>query len=526
MVNSTKLVFGKANSHGLSKSIFELMEKSVQGLVGMVFCCLLLSCGDEQKQAAISTKQPPNVLWIYVEDLNPFFSSYGMDSNPTPNIDYLAENGVLFEKAFTPAPVCSPARSAIISSTMPTTFGTHNHHSSRTVEDAVFLPEGFHTVPELFKKAGYHTFNHGKDDYNFIYDRKRLYADEVGVDFWYTFAGKGDWLAPLSKEKPFFGQIQLNGGKWGLSQSYPKMAKDIVPIDRDLVELPPYYPDIPSVREDWARHYDAARKTDLEVKELLGQLRAKGLLENTYVFFFSDHGYKGIRHKQFVYDGGIHIPLIIAYFGTNSKISKSTRRKDLVSGIDIGTTSLALANIDIPETMEGKNIFAPDFKRDYIVATRDRCDFSIDRIRAIRSEKFKYILNYMPHRSYTQPSYRDKRPEFVDIKKAYDAGELNAVQAKYWLPNKPQEEFFDLENDPHEINNLAKDPAFQDQLTAHRKYLNDWLFEFGDKGEEGQNLYSLKFIYDRWGDRCVNEEYEQVKNLRISNTPARNLKKG
>lgn len=492
----------------------------------MLIASLLLGCNTLRKQDHSEIKQSPNVLWIYVEDLNPFFSSYGTDINPTPNIDYLAENGVLFEKAFTPAPVCSAARSAIITGTMATTFGLHNHHSSRTVEDGVFLPEEFKTVPELFKKAGYHTFNHGKDDYNFIYDRKSLYEDEIGVDFWYTFSGKGDWLSALTPDTPFFGQIQLNGGKWGLSQSYPNMVKDIVPIDRELVELPPYYPNIPSVKEDWSRHYDTAKKTDLEVKEIIEKLKSNGLLNNTYVFFFTDHGYKGIRHKQFVYDGGIHIPLIVAYFGDDAKIQPKTRRSDLVSGIDIGTTSLALANIEIPETMEGENIFAPSFKRDYIVATRDRCDFSIDRIRAIRSDKFKYILNYMPHRSYTQPSYRDRRPEFVDIKKAFEAGELNEVQAKYWLPNKPQEEFYDLEKDPHEINNLAQDPTFKEELERHRKYLNDWIFEYGDKGDQGQNLYSLKFIYDRWGDRCVNEEYEQVKRLIINNTPARNLKKG
>lgn len=494
-------------------------------LISLVFSFLVCSMQSVIAQEPTGDK-PPNILWIYVEDLNPFLSCYGVIENPTPTLDMLAEKGVLFEKAFTPAPVCSAARSAIITGTMPTTFGVHNHHSSRTVEDAIFLPEGVKTIPELFKKAGYHTFNHGKDDYNFIYDRKRLYNDDIGVDFWYTFSGKGDWLAELSPDTRFFGQIQLNGGKWGLSQSYPNMAKDIVPIDRDLVELPPYYPDIPSVKEDWARHYDTARKTDLEVKEIIEKLKSKGLLNNTYVFFFADHGYKGIRHKQFVYDGGIHIPLIVSYFGDSAKIQQNKRREDLVSGIDIGTTSLALAAIEIPDAMEGRDMFAPNFKRDYIVATRDRCDFSIDRIRAIRSDKFKYILNYMPHRSYTQPSYRDRRPEFVDIKKAYEAGELDAIQAKYWLPTKPKEELYDLGNDLHEINNLANDPAYQDQLMQHRAYLNEWKTTYGDKGDEGQNLYSLKFIYDRWGDRCVNEEYEQVKNLRISNTPARNLKKG
>ena len=466
----------------------------------------------------------PNILWIFVEDLNPVFSCYGETINPTPTLDKLAENGVLFKKAFTPAPVCSAARSSIITGTMPTTFGLQNHHSSRTVEDAIFLPDGVKTIPEVFKENGYYTFNHGKDDYNFIYNRKNLYEDQVGVDFWYTFTGTGNWLEPLSENQPFFGQIQLEGGKLGLTQTYDRTRAKITPIDRNLVKLPPYYPNIPSVHEDFARHYDTARATDLEVQEILNQLRSKNLLNNTYVFFFADHGYKGIRHKQFVYDGGIQIPLIVAYFGEDSKLKQHTKREDLVSGIDIGTSSLSLAGIQIPTYMEGKNMFDSNFKRDYIIAVRDRCDFSIDRIRAVRTDKFKYIKNYMPNRSYTQPSYRDKRAEFADIKKQFEAGKLNEVQAKYWLPTKPEEELFDLEKDPFEINNLAFNPTYKKELDKHRNILATWTDTHGDKGSEPQNKHSLKFMYDRWGDRCVNEEFDAVKSISIKNTPQINLK--
>ena len=126
----------------------------------------------------------PNIIWIFVEDLNPVLSCYGVNINPTPTLDNLAENGILFKNAYTSAPVCSAARSSIITSTMPTTFGLHNHHSSRTVEVAIFLPDGIKTIPEVFKENGYHTFNHGKDDYNFIYNRKKLYNDDIGIDFY------------------------------------------------------------------------------------------------------------------------------------------------------------------------------------------------------------------------------------------------------------------------------------------------------------------------------------------------------
>ena len=472
-----------------------------------------------------NASKKPNILWIYVEDLNPVFSCYGETINPTPTIDYLAQNGILFQKAFAAAPVCSASRSAVITGTMATTFGLQNHHSSRTVEDAIFLPDGVKTVPEVFKDNGYYTFNHGKDDYNFIYNRKKLYNDEVKVDFWYTFVGAGDWSTAIPQNQPFFGQIQLEGGKLGLTQVYDKTKEKITPIDRNLVKLPPYYPNIPSVHEDFARHYDTARATDLEVAEIMEQLRKNNLLDNTYVFFFSDHGYKGIRHKQFLYDGGIQIPLIVAYFGNDSKIKKQTVRKDLVSGIDIGTSSLALAGIKIPNYMEGQNMFDSSFKKDHIIATRDRCDFSIDRIRAVRTDNFKYIKNYMPNRPYTQPSYRDKRAEFVDIKKMYEMGKLNEVQAKYWLPTKPEEELYDLEKDPFEINNLAYNTKYHKVLIKHREILENWTNTYGDKGSEPQNIHSLKFMYDRWGERCINEEYDAVKKIKIKNTPKTSLKK-
>lgn len=492
-------------------------------LMSIFFVMLFLSCKKEEKRTTDMTSQP-NILWIVAEDLNPFFSCYGVDYNPTPTLDKLAENGILFEKAFTPHPVCSSSRSALITGVMATSIGAHNHHASRTVEDAIYLPEGIKTIPEYFREAGYYTFNHGKDDYNFMYDRKRLYSDPVNVDFWYTFAGKGNWIDSLSSDRPFFGQVQINGGKLSLIQTYDNHVDKIEPIDRSLVKLPPYYPDLPNVHEDWARHYDAARMTDLEVNEILDKLESKSLLNNTYVFFFTDHGYKGIRHKQFLYDGGIQIPLIVAYFGEDGKIEKGKRRKDLVSGLDIGPTSMTLAGLDIPNYMHGKDALAEGFKRDHIISARDRCDFSIDMIRSVRTERYKYIKNFMPHRSYTQPAYRDRRMEFVDIKAAYEAGELNEVQAKYWLPTKPKEEFYDLENDPHEINNLINDPNFVAEIEKHRQQLTNWMEESGDMGGQPENPFTLKFIKERWGNRCINEEFAVVDDIIITNLPKIKLK--
>ncbi|MCG8698068.1 MAG: sulfatase [Bacteroidales bacterium] len=502
----------------------------------MVISVLIISNACSPTTSTSSNGEKPNILWIYVEDINPFLSCYGVDINPTPNVDKLAENGVLFKKAFTPSPVCSPTRSGIITGMMPTTWGMHNHHTSRTVESAIFLPKGTKTIPEYFKDNGYYTFNNGKDDYNFIYNRKDLYDGDFGLQFWYTFEGFGHWRDKERGDKPFFGQIQLEGGKMVLPQPWRMAMYDsIVPpenrIDTSLLKVPPYYPDVPTIRFDWGEHYNSVRFTDSQVGHIMGQLKEDGLLENTIIFFFSDHGYKGTRHKQFCYDGGIQVPLIVAYFGENETIKKGIERNDFVNLIDVGPTSMALAGIPVPEHMEGKDVFAPGFKRDYIVSVRDRCDFTIDRIRAIRTEKFKYIKNYYPERSYQQPTYRDTRPEFLLQKEMYEKGLLNDVQAKYWGPTKPVEELYDLENDPHEIKNLAEDPNFKAELEKHRAILENWIKETGDKGEIAEVDYlagreALRFIIDRWGQRCVSPEFDVVKSMPMPGAPSFDLKTG
>ena len=472
--------------------------------------------------------QRPNILWIFAEDINTVISSYGVEINQTPNIDRLAENGVLFRNAFAASPVCSPARSAIITGYMPTTIGVHNHHSSRSVESAIYLPDSIKTIPELFREAGYYTYNYGKDDYNFMYNRKKLYSGEIGTHFWYTLKGTtGHWRdRERNPGQPFFGQIQLEGGKYALQQPermklYDQTLSPEERMDPSVPELFPYFPDHPLLRKDWALHHDAVKMVDYDVKRILQELEEDGLLENTIVFFLSDHGYEGLRHKQFCYEGGLHVPFIVACFGDHEVIKHGQVREDLVSGIDFGITALALAGIDIPPQVEGRNVFAPDYKRDYIIASRDRCDFTIDRIRAVRTEKYKYIRNFHPERGYMQPQYRDRRPEFRLLKGMYERGELNEVQAKYWKPEKPVEELFDLENDPHEIHNLAEDPEYAEVLAELRGILENWMKETDDQGQYPENIEALRFMYLRWGpERCINLEYDVLrKNPYMENTP-------
>ena len=356
----------------------------------------------------IKTKQHPNILWIAVEDISPLMSCYGYDANPTPNLDRLTKNGVRFTNAFMPAPVCSPCRSALITGIMQTSIGVHNHHSSRSEETAIHLPDHVKTLPELFKEAGYFTFNHGKDDYNFWYDRKNLYTGEYRTHKLYgKFGNAIDWNA-RKPGQPFFGQIQLYGGKHIYNNKFKSKIKN--PVDRKAFDLPPYYPDHPIVREDWAQHLDSIQITDNEVGKIIDRLQQDGLLENTVIFFFSDHGMRLWRHKQFCYDSGLRVPFIMSWTGNPERLGGAgTVRDDLVNGLDITATSLSLAGIFIPDYMECRDLFAKNFEpREYVISARDRCDYTIDRIRSVRTGSFRYIRNFFPDRPYMQPNYRDE----------------------------------------------------------------------------------------------------------------------
>jgi arylsulfatase A-like enzyme len=471
--------------------------------VSNLFSIFLSNCQMQKPQDG----NRPNILWIYVEDLSPLMSCFGVTINKTPTLDKLASDGVLFTKVFMPAPVCSPTRSAIITGTIQTTFGLHNHRSSRDERAPIYLPDGVKTIPELFREAGYYTFNKGKDDYNFMYDRERMYDGNYFYRPEKKYGGvinaEGDW----NKRKPgqpFFGQIMLKGGK--------NQKKIDDPIDRKIVDLPPYYADHPVMREEWARHHDQIRITDQEVRDIIDQLKSDGLLENTVIFFFSDHGMRSFRHKQFLYDGGIHVPLIVTWYGNPGKIKANTVREDLVSGIDIATTSLALAGIDIPAYMEGVNLFDKNYRpREYIISARDRCDFTIDRIRCVRTKKFKYLKNFLTDRPYSQPNYRDHRETTKLMKRLYKEGKLNKVQARFMSNERPAEELYDLENDPHEIYNLAENPDYINILKRLRHILQQWMKETDDKGQYPEKVEALRVVYERLRDKCVNPEFDRFK---------------
>ncbi len=446
----------------------------------------------------------PNILWVYVEDTNPWMSCYGDEVLETPNIDRLADKGVLFERAYMTSAVCSPTRSANITGMYQTSIGAHEHYSSFSVWRGnvmeVWDPNhlGVRTLPEMFKAAGYYTFNEGKNHYNFVFSNEDLY-DRKGENGFKGAKNGTEWSG-RKEGQPFFGQIQLTGGKY-------KNPKEVVSPDE--VSVMPYYVDHEVYRKDIAYHYNTIYETDRILGEIMAKLKEDGLDQNTVVFFFSDHGMKLPRHKQFLYEGGIRVPLVIA--GPNMPVNQV--REDLESGIDISATTLALAGIDIPGHMHGMDMFADDYHRDYVVSARDRCDYTIDRIRAVTTNRYKYIRNFMTDKPYMQPNYRDGWESLELMRQMYKDGELNEVQARFWSDERPAEEFYDLQEDPHETNNLVHSYKREHalQLARHRDILYRWIIETDDKGRFPESNEALEAVLDRWGEKAVNKEYDRVR---------------
>jgi len=418
----------------------------------------------------------PNIVWIIVEDTSCDFGYQGQKLVNTPNVDRLAREGTVFSNAYVTAPVCSPCRSAMITGMYQTAIGAHNHRSSRgTVKHT--LPSHIKLIPELFKQAGYYTCNtdqnfkrYSKTDYNFVFDNNSIYD-------------KPD-LSDRKPGQPVFVQIQLRGGKlrnvpkWYNNEVKPGLEKLVT---AEQVTLPPYYPDDPVFRNDWAEYLNTVQYTDKEVGAVIEHLEKKKLLDNTVIIFITDHGISSARGKQFLYDEGTKIPFIVWAPG---RVKAGAVRDDLIAHIDMSATSLYFAGIEIPEYMQSRPLFGPQAqRRDYVVSARDRCDETVDRIRSVVKGNFKYIRNFYPNRPYLQPcAYKDHKPFMARLRQLYAQGKLNKVQSLHLADTRPEEELYDLSSDPWEINNLAGKPQYRQKLREMRCILANWIIESDDKG--------------------------------------------
>lgn len=447
------------------------MKNPVHSFILLAIGAMLSACSPGTDQAL-----QPNILWIVADDLGPDLGCYGTALVRTPNLDMLAEQSIRYENCYTVTAVCSPSRSALVTGMYPVSINCHQHRIRPEVKQA--LPEGMKVITEYFEEAGYFTFNGkyenrekpGKTDYNFSTD--------------YEIYDGTDW-SQRSAGQPFFGQIQIH---------YPHrpFAHDTIhPIDESQVILPPYLPDHWVARQDWALYLETIQIVDHEVGEVLKRLEAEGLAENTIVFFIGDQGRPMVRHKQFLYDGGTHTPLMVRF--PDGQFAGSVR-DELVSNIDLSSASLALAGIPVPGHIQGQNFLGEHTPRTALFTMRDRRDETVDRIRAVRTDNYKYIRNFYPERPYAQYNAykRNQYPTIVLMEVLKAQGVLTPEQLIHLADYRSAEELYDLKKDPHEIKNLAGEASLSQVQQELSQQLDRWL-EDVDQGTYPEDQDEIDF---------------------------------
>ncbi len=441
-------------------------------MVRLIFILLLLTVG--LAAALLPARQRrPNILWITCEDISPYLGAYGDQLVKTPNLDQLARAGVRYTRAFTTAGVCAPSRSTIITGMYATSIGTHQ---MRTIGDPKYqpvpsysavVPEDVRCFPEYLRKAGYYCTNNEKQDYQFI--PPVSVWDENGPAASYRNRPAG---------KPFFAVFNF----FITHESQIFGRTDALLLDSSKITVPPYYPDTKTVRHDMDRLFTNIERMDAQVGELIRQLKKDGLYDQTVIFFYSDHGGALPWMKREILERGTHIPLIVRFPGAKNA---GDVNDDLVSAVDFAPTVLSLAGVRVPASMQGQAFLGPQAvktPRKYVFAARDRMDTEYDRVRMVRDKTFRYLFNYMPEKPYYQNiEYRLNIPMMKEFLALRDAGKLDSNQAA-WFKTKPVEELYDVQNDPHELRNLAADPAYQGKLSELRSAFQTWTRTVGDLG--------------------------------------------
>lgn len=439
------------------------------------------------RPVAVRAADRPNILWVTSEDNSPYLGCYGDALAQTPNLDRLAAQGVRYRRAFANGPVCSVARTTLITGMYATSLGAQNHRSS------VAIPEQFKLYPEHLRTAGYYCTNNSKTDYNLAGKRKPW--DESSKNAHYKNRAPG---------QPFFAVFNFTSSHE--SQVAPKAGKSSFRVPPEKIPLPPYHPDTPEIRRDWANYYDQITVMDGQVGEVLAELEAAGLAENTIVFYYGDHGGALPRGKRNIHDSGTRVPLIIripqkwAHF---APAKPGEWVEDLVSFVDLPATVFSLCGVPIPANYEGRPFLGEKkaAPREHVFLYRGRMDERYDTVRAVRARDFLYVRNYSPHRPWgqhysypfqVQPSMRSWHAEFV-------AGRCNEVQAAYWKP-KPGEELYEIAGDPFELRNRITEPQQAEHLAKLRTALRTEILATRDAGfipeGMGAKLAGDKTIYD------------------------------
>lgn len=482
---------------------------------------IALACVLFALSASAQNAPRPNILLLMAEDMSPRVGAFGDRLAVTPNLDALAAHGVRYSNTFTTAGVCAPSRAAHILGMHQIAAGTqHMRSSTRPAGGYYSVPPGdVKAYPQLLRAAGYYTYTDYKLDYQF----SSVVAHSGPPTIWdLEGAVPQDW-EKRSDGQPFFGFINFQvthesgifrplGSKpesvmhlamqllrwWQLDAPVPPVVRP-----QDIV-VPPYYPDTPTVRADMARHYNNITYMDREVGDILKKLQADGLADSTIVIWTTDHGDGLPRAKRELYDSGIKVPMIIRWpeaFRPEG-VEPGSVDERIISFVDLGPTILSLAGVPVPAYMQGRNVASRDAApREYVYASRDRIDEMMDRQRAVRDKRYKYLRSWYPQ----QPGgddleFRNNIDMVREMRALYEADKLNVVQRQWYEP-PGEERLYDLEQDPYEIYDVSADPHYQAVLRRMRGAMDDWLARVGDWSEEPEDAMVARF--EPGGERQV-----------------------
>ena len=463
-------------------------------LVGLLYFGACQQTGTEVP-AQTQVEQPqwdqPNILWLVAEDLGPYIAAFGDSTVHTPNLDRLAREGVVYSNVYSPSGVCAPSRFAIATGLYPSSGGGHHMRTgpwyrpgkTRIWWDALSAPgppglDIYEAMPptsvrmhsEYLRAAGYFCSNNAKEDYQF----------RAPVSAWDQSGRDAHWRNRPQSDQPFF--AIFNFGITHESQIWAR-AEDSLWVDPNLeVKVPPYLPDNEVGQRDVRQMYSNIVQMDHQIGEVLQELEDDGELENTVIFWYTDHGGPLPRQKRLLYDSGLKVPMMVRY---PNQWNAGSRDDQLISFIDFKPTILALADVPVPDYCQGRaftsNSDSPP--RTYIHGAADRFDERYDMIRAVRNHRFKYLKNFRPQQGYYLPvAYREQMPVMQELLRLRDLDSLTEAQAQWFRASKPEEELFDCLNDPHELHNLAEDPQYAEVLLELRAECERWMQATNDLG--------------------------------------------
>ena len=414
----------------------------------------------------------PNILWFVSEDNTPLIGAYGDKLAFTPNIDRLAGKGILYERAYCASPVCGPSRFAILTGMYPCSAGDAEEFGST---DEV-LPLSIRGYPAYFRDIGYYTTNNYKKNYNSQFDN---------VQGMWSASGRDAHWRNRSAGQPFFSVFNsMTTHESCLFEPRPGMGDRVRP---EMVRVPPYLPDTPGVRKDWATFYNAMELMDGELGQILQELDKSGLAEDTIIFHFSDNGGITMRGKRYCYEMGtrcsliIHVPEKWAHLSPHAP---GSRVSEPVSFTDLMPTVLSLVDIPTPPHVHGRALLGPHRApaRKFAFSGRDRMDERYDLVRSVSDGRYRYIRNYSPHRPYGQHvTYMFQAAGYQDWEAAWLAGTLDQLQSHFWK-QKPFEELYDLQADPDQVRNIAGDRIQAEKLAELRGAIDDQIVKTNDNG--------------------------------------------